>query len=169
MTIFEQVRQSVTAEDAARLYGLDFGRNGRAICPWHDDHRPDLRFYDDGTCYCFACHAGGDAVALTAQVLGLSAKDAAERLLRDFRLAQPTTDRPDPAARQRARQRREQRERLDREWGFLCDVVREADAELPRYDRETAWDNPRFVAVLKARARAGERLNQMWETMRNGT
>ena len=54
-------------------------------------------------------------------------------------------------------------------WGFLCDVVHEADAELPRYDRETAWDNPRFVAVLKARARADEQLNQMWETKYGST
>lgn len=30
MTIFELVRQEVTAEAVARLYGLQIGRNGRA-------------------------------------------------------------------------------------------------------------------------------------------
>ena len=48
MTVFELVRQEVTAEDVARLYGLKFGRNGRAVCPWHSDHHPDLRFYENG-------------------------------------------------------------------------------------------------------------------------
>ena len=37
MTVFELVKQEVTAEDVARLYGLKFGRSGRATCPWHDD------------------------------------------------------------------------------------------------------------------------------------
>ena len=97
MTIFELVRQEVTAEDVARLYDLKFGRNGRAICPWHSDHHPDLAFYPDGTAYCHACHRGGDAVALAAQILGLTPKEAAERLRSDFHLDQPINNRPDPA------------------------------------------------------------------------
>ena len=164
MTVFELVRQEVTAEAAARLYGLKFGQNGRAVCPWHDDHRPDLRFYDDGTCYCFACHAGGDAIALTEQIFSLTPKAAAERLRQDFHLDQPISDRPDPTATAKAKQRRDERESERKRWGFLCDVVRQADAELRRFNPETAWDNPRFVAVLKAMARADEQLNIMWET-----
>ncbi|MBR3237223.1 MAG: hypothetical protein IKF99_02145 [Oscillospiraceae bacterium] len=161
MTIFELVRQEVTAENVARLYGLRFGRNGRAVCPWHDDHNPDLRFYGNGTCFCFACHAGGDAVALAAQILSLSPKEAAERLRADFHLDQPISNRPDPATTAEAKQRRDAHDRFNKQWGFLCDVLHEADAELPRYDKETAWDTPRFVAVLKARTLADERLNVM--------
>lgn len=163
MTVFELVRREVTAESAARLYGLRFGRSGRAVCPWHDDHKPDLRFYDNGTCYCFACHAGGDATALTAQVLGLAPVEAADRLRQDFHLDQPAGRRPDPAAKDRAQQRRDARASFNRRWGELCDVVHEADTELPRYEQENAWDNPRFVAVLMARARADEQLNTMRE------
>ena len=167
MTIFELVRQEVTAEDVARLYGLRFGRNGRAVCPWHDDHHPDLRFYENGTCFCFACHAGGDAVALAAQILGLTPKEAAERIRSDYHLDQPISSRPDPTTKIKAKQRRDEDERFNTRWGYLCDVLHEADAELPRYDQETAWDNPRFVAVLKARSLADEQLNVM-ETC-NGT
>lgn len=90
MTVFELVRQEVTAEAVARLYGLKFGRNVRAVCPWHSDHHPDLAFSLNGTAYCHACHAGGDAVALAAQILGLTPKEAAERLRSDFHLDQPS-------------------------------------------------------------------------------
>ena len=102
-------------------------------------------------------------------MLGLSPKVAAERLRQDFHLDAPTDNRPDPTARAKASQRRDENERFNKRWGFLCDVVHEADAELPRYDRETAWDNPRFVAVLRARAREEEQLNQMWETKYGST
>ena len=164
MTVFELVRQEVTAEDVARLYGLKFGRNGRAVCPWHDDHHPDLRFYENGTCFCFACHAGGDAVALAAQILGLTPKEAAERLRSDFHLDQPISNRPDPTTTAKARERRDERDRFNKRWSFLCRAVHEADAELAGFDKDTAWDNPRFRAVLEARCRADELLNLLWET-----
>lgn len=169
--LFELLRAETAAEDAARFYGLEFGKNKRARCPWHDDHHPDLRFYPDGSCFCFACGAGGDAVALTAQVLGLSMIDAAKQLAHDFGIAE-INDRPDPAMiekrkqqRQRERDRREAAKRdFNRRWGRLCDIVREADQELRRFtDPETAWENPRFVAVLTARTRANEQLDLMWE------
>ena len=159
MTLFDLIRREVAAEDAAKVYGLPFGRNGRARCPWHEDHNPDLKFYPDGTCYCFACHAGGDATALTAQIFGMGQLEAAERLREDFHLDQPIDDRPMPTA---ARQRRDQREQQRGKWIFLCDVVHEADALLTTFPAETAWNNPVFRAVLMARARADEQLDMMW-------
>lgn len=92
MNIFEVVRDNVTAQDVAELYGLKFSRNGRAICPWHNDHKPDLAFYKNGTCYCHACHNGGDAVNLASQIHGESAFVAAKRLVKDFRLLDPTNE-----------------------------------------------------------------------------
>ena len=86
-TLFDAVRNAVTAEETARAYGLAFGRNGRALCPWHADTHPDLAFYDGGArCYCHACHAGGDSIALTAQLFGLSPLEAARKLNADFHL-----------------------------------------------------------------------------------
>lgn len=164
MNIFALIRQEVTAEDAARLYGLEFGRNGRARCPWHDDHNPDLKFLSSGLCYCHACHKSGDAVALTAQMLGVTPREAAERLRHDFHLDAPTTNRPDPTASAKVQQRRDERNKERRRWGFLCEVARQADAELRRFDRETAWDSPRFVSLLKAMALTNDALDNLWGT-----
>lgn len=168
MTVFQLVRQEVTAEAAARLYGLKFDKSGRGFCPWHDDGKhAALQFFDDGGCFCHSCNQHGDATAITAQMLGVTAKDAAERLRQDFHLDTPTSSRPDPTTKVKAKQRREQRDVERRRWSFLCNVVHQADEELTRYSQETAWDNPRFVAVLRARARADEQLNIMWEKMLN--
>ena len=80
--LFDAIRQRVTARQAAEAYGLSISRGGRALCPWHDDHKPDLAFYGP-RCYCHACHAGGDAVALTAQLHGLTMVEAAQKIKAD--------------------------------------------------------------------------------------
>lgn len=158
-SMYSAIRDQIPAKEAARFYGLEFGRNGRAICPWHSDHHPDLKFYENGTCFCFACHAGGDATALTAQIFGLTMGEAAEKLREDFKLkpgaAPRTTDKPTKA------RRIEERAEADREWAMLCNVVREADERLATFSKETAWDDPQFVRILRARCVADERLNQI--------
>lgn len=162
---FDLIRQNVTARQAAERYGLKFGRNGRALCPWHDDHTPDLRFYDESaTCFCFACHAGGDAVALTAQLFGLSMADAARKVVSDFRLDIPA-DAPRPVGPTAAELRRSELQREEERWTFLCDVVREADERLRRVTPENIPDD--FDAIVAARARADLELEQMWEETRN--
>ena len=169
MTGFELIKREVTARDAAKLYGLRFDRSGRGFCPFHDDGKhAALKFFDDGGFYCHACHVSGDATAIVAQMLGVDAKVAAEQIRRDFHLDQPTTSRPDPSTKARAKQRRDDREALNRLWDFLCSVIHEANKELPRYDPEAAWNNPRFVSVLEARTRADMMLNQLWEMSKNG-
>ncbi len=86
-SIFEIVKREVTAKQAAQFYGLPFDRTGnRAYCPWHDDgQHAALAFYSDGA-YCFACGCGGDCVAVTAQILGLTQYEAAKQLAKDFRI-----------------------------------------------------------------------------------
>ena len=86
-SIFEIVKSQVSAREAAKVYGLPFDRTGnRAFCPWHDDGKhAALAFYNDG-CYCFACNRGGDSIALTAQILGLTQYEAAKQLAKDFRI-----------------------------------------------------------------------------------
>lgn len=172
MTVFEIVRQEVSAEAAARLYGLRFDRLGRGFCPWHEDGKhAALQFFDDGGCYCHSCHTYGDATAITAQMLGLPPKAAAERIRTDFHLDIPTSNRPDPTTKAKAQQRRDEHDRFNRNWGFLCDAWHEANNELHRHDRdgEAAWDDPRFVRALKARSRADDLLNMFWEERKHGT
>ena len=140
--LFDMVREGVTALEAARAYGMEFGRNGRALCPWHDDTHPDLAFYD-GRCYCHACHEGGDAIALTAQLFGLEPLEAARKLNEDFRLGVDETSSAPPVGPSRAEERQEleqwRRKRFDR----VCRVERAAkeiltacrDPEGPEFKR----------------------------------
>jgi DNA primase len=81
--LFETVKESVTAKDAAEQYGLEVKRGGMACCPFHPDRHPSMKVNQDYY-YCFSCGARGDVIALTAQLLGLDALTAAKRLAEDF-------------------------------------------------------------------------------------
>lgn len=163
MTLFDVIGSHVTARAAAELYGLHIVRGGRALYPWHDDHNPDLAFYG-ARCYCHACHAGGDAVALTAQLHGLSMWKAAQKINADFRLGLNLDAPTRPTGPPEMQRRQVQRELDQRRWGVLCEVVREADARLRTLDGEgeKAWNNPRFIAALEARSRANLALDNLW-------
>lgn len=91
--IFRQVRERVSAQDAARRYGLAFDRQGRARCPFHNDKHPSMSF-KDGRFRCWVCDIGGDAIDLTARLWGLDKLEAAKRLNEDFALALPLGQRP---------------------------------------------------------------------------
>lgn len=80
--IFTIVKNAVTARQAAERYGLVVNRTGMARCPFHDDASPSMKL--DERYYCFGCGATGDAVDLTAKILGLTPKEAAMQLASDF-------------------------------------------------------------------------------------
>ena len=42
-SVFEVVKQSVTAREAAEHYGIAVGRGGMACCPFHDDRHPSMK------------------------------------------------------------------------------------------------------------------------------
>ncbi len=90
--IFSLVRSSVTARQAAELYGLKVGRNGMVCCPFHDDKRPSMKV--DERYYCFGCHETGSVIDLTAKLFGLTPLEAARKLAADFLL---DPDAPPPA------------------------------------------------------------------------
>ena len=83
MTRIEKVKSAVSPVEAARLYGLSVNKKGMACCPFHDDHHPSLRLYDDHF-YCFACAAHGDVIDLTARLLDVPVHEAICRLEEDF-------------------------------------------------------------------------------------
>lgn len=80
--IFAVVKNAVTARQAAERYGLVVNRTGMARCPFHDDASPSMKL--DERYYCFGCGATGDAVDLTAKILGLTPIEAAFHLASDF-------------------------------------------------------------------------------------
>ena len=68
MTLFEQVKECVTARQAAEHYGIKVKRNGMACCPFHKDRHPSMKA--DKIYHCFACGVGGDAIDFTARLFG---------------------------------------------------------------------------------------------------
>ena len=82
MNVFEAVKSTVTARQAAEHYGFKVTKNGMACCPFHRDRRPSMKL--DQRFHCFGCQADGDVIDFTAAYFGLSARQAAEKLAEDF-------------------------------------------------------------------------------------
>ena len=57
MSIFQSVKVSVTARQAAEQYGVKVNRNGMVCCPFHKDRHPSMKV--EKGFYCFACGAKG--------------------------------------------------------------------------------------------------------------
>ena len=81
---FSQARE-VDIVEAARYFGLEVNRYGKALCPFHNDHHPSLsckynRFH------CFACGASGSAIDLVAQLTGTSPREAVDKIISVFHL-----------------------------------------------------------------------------------
>ena len=79
MTLFEQVKECVTARQAAEHYGIKVKRNGMACCPFHKDRHPSMKA--DKIYHCFACGVGGDAIDFTARLFGISQYEAVKKLI----------------------------------------------------------------------------------------
>ena len=104
--LFGEVRSRVSAQDAARRYGVTFDRRGWALCPFHDDRHASMSF-KDGRFRCWVCNVGGDAIDFTGRLFGLDAMGAVRRLNADFGLSLPLDRQPTQAERQAARHRQE--------------------------------------------------------------
>lgn len=160
-TVFDAIREAgISARDVAQRYGLKFDRSGRACCPWHDDAHPSLKFFEEsGRCYCHACHSGGDAVEIAAQILGCDARAAADAICSDFNLRydgfKPSAE-SIARAEQRRRERQaaaEARDALKQRFTHLCAVIDQADALLSKYTPETSeQDYDNFTQLLRAKA-----------------
>lgn len=109
--IFRGVRERVTAEDAARHFGLTFDRRGWALCPFHPDKHPSMSFRA-GRFRCWACGASGDSIDFTGKLLGLEPLAAVEQLNDDFRLGLPIDRQQTPQERTEAARAAEKRQRL---------------------------------------------------------
>ena len=85
MNLFKTVKESVTVNRAAALYGLPITTTGMTRCPFHEDHTPSMKL-NEAYYYCFGCGATGDVIDLTARLFDLSCLQAARKLAQDFGL-----------------------------------------------------------------------------------
>jgi len=148
-SVFEVVKQSVTAREAAELYGIAVGRGGMACCPFHDDRHPSMKV--DTRFHCFGCSADGDVIDFTARLYDLSPKGAAEKLAQDFGLSY---DSKAPIRRSYVRQKTEaqvRKEKREHGWRVLTDyyhLLRKWEAD---YSPKTADEDPhpRFLEAVQ--------------------
>lgn len=84
MNIFQTVKESVTARQAAGQYGFRVSRNGMMCCPFHHDKHPSMKV--DKGFYCFACGAKGDVITFVAELFRLTPIEAAKKLAADFQI-----------------------------------------------------------------------------------
>ena len=82
-SVFEAVKAAVPVRAAAERFGLEVNDAGMVRCPFHDDHTPSMKLYDDHF-YCFGCGRHGDVVDLTAELFCIPPYDAACKLADDF-------------------------------------------------------------------------------------
>jgi len=141
--VFRECRERVSAQDAARHYGLTFDRKGWAVCPFHSDKHPSMSFRA-GRFRCWACNASGDAIDFTGRLLWLEPMAAVERLNADFALSLPLHRKPTQAETQAARRRMEiaRAHKEFEEWrkafiSKLCEAYRVAHIALRDM---TDWD-----------------------------
>ena len=90
MNLFQNVKYGVNCRETAERYGVFVNRQGKALCPFHNDQHPSLLVADDHY-YCFACGAHGDVIDFAANFFALPLYEAAQWLAADFGI---DTDRP---------------------------------------------------------------------------
>ena len=105
MNVFEETRSRVTAEDAARYFGLTINRH-KALCPFHREKTPSFSF-KNGRYHCFGCGASGNSIDYTMRLLGVDALGAVRELNRAFALGLPLDKPPDREALRAVQRRRE--------------------------------------------------------------
>ena len=148
-SVFEVVKQSVTAREAAELYGIAVGRGGMACCPFHDDRHPSMKV--DTRFHCFGCGADGDVIDFTARLYDLSPKGAAEKLAQDFGLSY---DSKAPIRRSYVRQKTEaqvRKEKREHGWRVLTDYYHLLRKWEAYYSPKTADEDPhpRFLEAVQ--------------------
>ena len=65
--------KAISITEVARRLGCQMQRSGTVLkttCPWHEDKRPSLTFYErtnENHCHCFACGKGGSVIDFVMQ------------------------------------------------------------------------------------------------------
>ena len=154
-SVFEVVKQSVTAREAAEHYGIAVGRGGMACCPFHDDRHPSMKV--DTRFHCFGCGADGDVIDFTARLYDLSPKEAAEKLALDFGLAY---DSQAPPRRNYVRQKSEAqklKEKREHGWRILTDYYHLLRKWETDYSPKTPDEDPhpRFMEAIQKKDYTG--------------
>ena len=150
-SIFDRAK-TVTALDAAEQFamieGKRIGRRVKACCPLHNEKTPSCVFYENGTFYCFGCHAGGTSIDFTMAYFHESSVDAAKRIVSAFGLGEVGTF--DPDAGREARRFRDVTESVRKTASFThavtCAVIHWCTDQMDKLD--SGDESPESEAIL---------------------
>ena len=150
-SIFDRAK-TVTALDAAEQFamieGKRIGRRVKACCPLHNEKTPSCVFYENGTFYCFGCHAGGTSIDFTMAYFHESSVDAAKRIVSAFGLGEVGAF--DPDAGREARRFRDVTESVRRTASFThavtCAVIHWCTDQMDKLD--SGDESPESEAIL---------------------
>ena len=157
----ETIKNVVSPQEAAELYGIEFNRAGFAICPIHNEKTPSFRIHK-GKFYCFGCSWRGDVIDLVQDLFNLSFTNAITKINDDFSVGLPLErkltlrERRDTQRRYRRivseRKRRENNEfiqqlRHDRLWTEWHRLDRNLTEYAPKHETEE-W-HPLFCEALR--------------------
>ena len=80
------------------------GRNLVGLCPFHSEKTPSFNIYpENGSFYCFGCHAGGDVITFVRRIENLDYMEAVRFLAQRAGLAMPEAEADRGMARLRTR------------------------------------------------------------------
>lgn len=91
--IIEKLNE-LSIESVAVKLGMKVNKHW-ALCPWHSDHNPSLRFgtnFKKNLCHCFVCGKGGNPITLTMQVENCGFQEACQVLAREFSIPLPNNE-----------------------------------------------------------------------------
>lgn len=127
---YDHIRRNLDIKEVARRYGLEINRQGRMLCPFHDDHKPSVSFKNNRYC-CWVCSAKGSSIDLVAKLFDLEPLEAVKKLNADFGLGLDFKGeyRPDTAKIQEMERQRQLKQAFD-DW---CDKAYSDHAQLARF------------------------------------
>ncbi len=102
----EQLKDQNRIEDVMRGYVSlkRAGRNLKCLCPFHSEKTPSCTVYtDNGSFFCFGCHAGGDVITFIMKIENLDYIEAVRFLAQRAGMAMPEDGYDDRAGREKRR------------------------------------------------------------------
>lgn len=159
MTVFEAVKQSVSARQAAEHYGIRVGRSGMACCPFHEDRHPSMKL--DQRFHCFGCGADGDVIDFAARFFDLDARKAAQKLCNDFLGGGGDwQQKPVPRTKSKEQMLREQRDQDYKTLILYYRKLRQWEGTYAPKEEVTAW-HPLFAEAMQKKARVEFLLDEL--------
>jgi len=172
-SIFDRAK-TVSALDAAERFagieGKRIGRRTKACCPLHNEKTPSCVFYENGTFYCFGCHAGGTAIDFTMAYFHESSVDAAKRMIAAFGLGE--VGMPSADVRREAAQRRDLNESVRKTASFThavqCAVIHWCEDRLDKLDpNDDSEENEQLLEMLLRLKNDAENLTNAINALEN--